>query len=123
MITHLTPSVPVLLVCATLAGVSVCQTAEAARGRARQNPARTTFVSDTGSLLRGPRFATEFGAVPSVSDLQAIKTHGCNALHLYAECFGQGYNPGTRSNAVDQVVAMTRTNGLYLVMTIGNWRN
>ncbi len=116
-------SVRVLLACVILAGFSVCQTAEAARGRACQNPARTTFVSDNGSLLRGPRFATEFGAVPSVSDLQAIKTLGCNALHLYAECFGQGYNPGTQSNAVDQVVAMTRTNGLYLVMTIGNWVN
>ena len=116
-------SVRLFLACAMLAGGSICQIAEAARGQARQNPAHTTFVTDSGSLLRGPRFATEFGAVPSVSDLQAIKTYGCNALHLYAECFGQGYNPGTRSNAVDQVVAMTRTNGLYLVMTIGNWTN
>jgi hypothetical protein len=98
---RLTPSVPLFLDCATLASVSVCQTAEAARGRARQTPARITFVSDTGSLLRGPRFATEFGAVPSVSDLQAIKTHCCSALYLYTECFARAYRSALPDPVLD----------------------
>ena len=90
------------------------------RGRPRLNAARTTFVADNGQLLRGPFFSTEYGTYPQLSQIQAIKSKGGNALHLYAESFSAGYAPGARTNQVDQVVAMTRSNGLYLVITIGN---
>jgi len=90
------------------------------RGRPQINAAKTTFVGDNGQLLRGPFFSTEYGASPVLSQMQAIKARGGNALHLYAESFSAGYAPGTRSNQVDQVVAMTRSNGLYLIITIGN---
>src|SRR6185295_19327146 len=50
-----------------------------------------------------------------------------NALHLYAEVFAPSYptngTPGYAASRVDQIVAATRTNGLYLVMTIGNGAN
>jgi endoglucanase len=94
------------------------------RGRPHLNAARTSFVADNGQLLRGASIGTEYGGGPSVSDIQYSVSRGCNAIHLYTEDFVSGYAPGSMSNYVDQVVAMTRTNGLYLVMTIANsWAN
>ena len=52
------------------------------------------------------------------------RSQGCNAVHLYAEDFVSGYAAGSMSNEVDQLVAMTRTNGMYLIITIANsWAN
>ena len=54
---------------------------------------------------------------------------GFNAVHLYAESFDASYPtngstaPGYSAANVDSIVAATRTNGLYLVMTIGNGAN
>lgn len=95
-------------------------TAEAARGRPYINAAKTTFVSDTGTLLRGAIISTEAGSVPSVADLQAIKNYGLNTVHCYAERRDYGYAAGAKASAVDLVVQRTRDAGLYLVITIGS---
>jgi endoglucanase len=99
------------------------------RARPRLNAARTSFVADNGQLLRGPFTSTEWtGAVPA-QDIANMKSLGFNAVHLYAETFDLNY-PNTGSTApgysvanVDAIVAATRTNGLYLVITIGNGAN
>lgn len=94
------------------------------RGRPHLNAARTSFVADNGQLLRGASAGTECGGAPSVSDIQYSASRVCNAIRLYAENFVSGYAPGSVLNHVDQVVAMTWTNGMYLVMTITNsWAN
>jgi len=93
---------------------------DAARGRPVLNAAGTTFVSDSGTLLRGPRVSTELGAVPTAADMQTIKSYGCNALHCYAERADYGYSAGAQATAVDALVQLTGDNGLYLIITIGN---
>ena len=94
--------------------------AMAARGRSSATTAKKTFVSDTGTLLRGPRISTEAGTLPQRSDLQAIKNYGCNAIHVYGERGDYGYAAGTRAAALDTIVQWTREDGLYLIITIGN---
>ena len=85
------------------------------RARPQLNVARTTFVADNGRPLRGP--------------YESMKDLGFNAVHLYAEVFDPNYpNPGSTAPGyavaeVDKMVQMTRTNGLYLIMTIGNGAN
>jgi endoglucanase len=93
--------------------------AEAARGRPVINTAGTTFVADNGNLIRGAIVSTETGVVPSLTDVQAIKNYGLNAIHCYAERSDYGYAAGAKAAAVDALVQMTRDNGLYLVITIG----
>lgn len=90
------------------------------RGRPVLNAGGTTFVADNGNLLRGPQIATSSGTAPSLSSLLAITNYGCNAIHCYAEGANAGYAAGTQSNAVDTLVRMTRTNGLYLIITVGD---
>jgi endoglucanase len=96
----------------------------AQRGRPHLNAARTTFVGDNGQRLRGPFTSTEWTAAST--DVAMIKGMGFNALHLYAESFDPRYPtngstaPGYSVANVDSIVTQTRTNGLYLVMTIGN---
>jgi endoglucanase len=96
------------------------------RGRPHLNIARTTFVGDNGQNLRGPFTSTEWtGPVPA-SQIASMKNLGFNAVHLYAESFNTNYPaagsqaPGYSAANVDAIVAATRTNGLYLVITIGN---
>ena len=93
--------------------------AGAARGRPVINAAKTTFVADNGSLLRGAIISTETGAIPSLAAIQTIKSYGLNAIHCYAERSDYGYPAGAKVAAVDAVVQMTRDNGLYLVITVG----
>ena len=94
------------------------------RGRPHLNAARTSLVADNGRLLRGPATGTEYGGSAPLSYFQYVTNRGCNAVHLYAENFVSGYAAGTQASYVDQVVAMTRTNGLYLIITIANsWAN
>ena len=94
------------------------------RGRPHLNAARSTFVGDNGQGLRGPFTSTEWTSAST--DVAMIKGMGFNALHLYAECFDARYPtngstaPGYSVANVDCIVAQTRTNGLYLIMTIGN---
>ena len=94
------------------------------RGRPHLNAARTTFVGDNGQRLRGPFTSTEW--TPASTDVAMIKGMGFNALHLYAESFDPNYpangstTPGYAVANVDAIVAQARTNGLYLIMTIGN---
>jgi endoglucanase len=99
------------------------------RGRPHLNASRTTFVGDNGQDLRGPFTSTEWtGAVPA-SQIASMKILGFNAVHLYAESFDPSYPtngstaPGYAASRVDQIVAATRTNGLYLIITIGNGAN
>jgi endoglucanase len=108
----------VLLV--VLAAVLGTGDARAARGWAHLNPTGTTLVADNGNLLRGPQTATSSGTTPSLATLLAITNYGCNAIHCYAEGANAGYAAGTQSNAVDTIVRWTRTNGLYLIITIGD---
>ena len=111
----------------SLAVIFIFATSEVAlgaRGRPHLSAARTSFVTDNDQLLRGPAFGTEYGNYTQLSDVQMVTNKGCNAIHLYAEDFVSGYAAGSMSNQVDQLVAMTRTNGLYLIMTIANsWAN
>jgi endoglucanase len=94
------------------------------RGRPHLNAARTTFVGDNGERLRGPFTSTEW--TTASTDVAMIKGMGFNALHLYAESFDISYPtngstaPGYSVANIDSIVAQTRTNGLYLIMTIGN---
>lgn len=99
------------------------------RGRPHLNAARTTFVGDNGQTLRGPFTSTEWtGPVPA-QNIANMKALGFNAVHLYAESFDASYPtngstaPGYSAANVDAIVAATRTNGLYLVITIGNGAN
>jgi endoglucanase len=97
------------------------------RGRPQLNAARTTFVGDNGQRLRGPYTSTEWTSAST--QVAAIKGLGFNALHLYAESFDANYPasgstaPGYASANVDSIVAQTRTNGVYLIITIGNGAN
>jgi len=118
--------VVITLACAVGLGV---QSAHAAppvpRGRPHLNAARTTFVADNGQDLRGPFTSTEWtGPVPA-QNIANIKNLGFNTVHLYAEDFNTNYPtsgsaPGYSAANVDAIVAATQTNGLYLVITIGN---
>lgn len=102
-----------------LAVLAFAARSEAARGRPYINTANTTFVADNGRLIRGAIYSSETGNVPSLASVQAIKNHGLNAIHLYAERSDYGYAAGAKAAAVDSLVQMTRDNGLYLVITIG----
>lgn len=99
------------------------------RGRPQLNAARTTFVADNGRLLRGPYESTEWTTAAPATNVAKMKELGFNAVHLYAEVFDPNYpNPGSNPPGyavaeVDKMVAITRTNGLYLIMTIGNGAN
>ena len=104
---------------AALVSLISIDTADAARGRPVINAAGSTFVTDTGSLLRGTIISTETGNVPTLTAVQNIKTRGLNAIHCYAERSDYGYAAGAKYAALDAVVQMTRDNDLYLVITIG----
>jgi len=99
------------------------------RGRPHLNAARTTFVGDNGQQLRGPYTSTEWTTATSWQNIANMKNLGFNAVHLYAESFDFNYPtngstaPGYHLAEVDKIVAETRTNGLYLVITIGNGAN
>ena len=99
------------------------------RGRPHLNAARTTFVGDNGQDLRGPYTSTEWTSATSWQNIANMKSLGFNAVHLYAESFDMNYPtngstaPGYSVANVDAIVAETRTNGLYLVITIGNGAN
>ncbi|MET0262518.1 MAG: RICIN domain-containing protein [Rariglobus sp.] len=113
-------SKPCLRLALLLGVVLFAHEAQAARGRPYINAARTTFVGDNGQLLRGAIISTETGAVPSLSSVQGIKNVGLNAIHCYAERWDYGYSAGAKVAAVDTAVKLTRDNGLYLVLTVGN---
>jgi beta-xylosidase len=104
-------------------------TANIQRGRPYLNATRTTFVADDGQPLRGPFTSTEWTPATSGQNIAAIKSLGFNAVHLYAEDFDPNYPaegstaPGYSMANVDAIVAETATNGLYLIITIGNGGN
>lgn len=106
--------------------------AQIPRGRPTLDADGVTFVGDNGQLLRGPFASTEWGNPPPLSAIQEIKLSGANAIHLYGEVFdpnyatgvpGSGTAPGYAVGRIDQMVQMTRDEGLYLVLTIGNGGN
>src|SRR5690242_17475232 len=100
----------VILIIATF--VFFSKNAYAERGRPYLNAAGTTFVADNGSLIRGSVLGS------NLSQGAAVTNYGLNAVHLYAES-ASGGTAGYNSNFVDAAVGMTRTNGLYLILTIG----
>ena len=102
----------ILFTLAVAGSILISANAEAARGRPVLNAGKSTFVSDTGTLLRGMICGSNPAAIPQTTN------YGCNAVHLYAESAG-GAAAGYNSNLVDSVVTMTRTNGMYLIITIG----
>ena len=116
----------ITLACALGVGASSARASlPVPRGRPHLNAARTTFVGDDGQDLRGPFTSTEWtGPVPA-QNIANMKNLGFNAVHLYAEDFNTNYPssgsaPGYSAANVDAIVAATRTNGLYLIITIGN---
>jgi endoglucanase len=123
------------LVCSLLAvylGLITASPTKAAslqRGRPKLNAAHTTFVADNGQDLRGPYTSTEWTSATSWQNIANMKNLGFNAVHLYAESFDMNYPnagstaPGYSVANVDVIVAETRTNGLYLIITIGNGAN
>lgn len=115
--TNCAPTLRLLLT--LLAFFTLALRSEAARGRPVINAAGTSFVTDTGTLIRGAIISTETGNVPTLAAVQSIKNYGLNAIHCYAERSDYGYSAGAKYAALDQVVQMTRDNGLYLIITIG----
>lgn len=109
LLTHIKSVLAVLMV---IVSVFASVDAWAARGRPQLNAAGTTFVADNGNLIRGMICGSALTSMPQVTN------YGCNALHLYAES-ASGGTAGYNSSLVDSAVAMTRTNGLYLIITIG----
>jgi len=82
-----------------------------------------TFVSDTGTLLRGARWSSDLGTgcpLPSHSAITNLRSLGLNTLHVYAETWNQGYSAGHCQSTIDQLVDWTAQDGLYLILTIGN---
>ncbi|MEM7350772.1 MAG: cellulase family glycosylhydrolase, partial [Acidobacteriota bacterium] len=99
--------------------------AEAARGRPFIG--RGTVLTDTGTLLRGPRVSLDRDVpAPTFTELQDIKNRGGNALHVYAEREGDpsdsgaGPTPGYKLAELTGLVNLTRTLDMYLVITVGN---
>jgi len=117
------------VVCFLLAASVAFSAARAASPRARPhlNAAHSTFVADNEQDLRGPYTSTEWTSAST--QVASIEDLGFNALHLYAESFDANYPasgstaPGYAAANVDSIVAQTRTNGLYLILTIGNGAN
>lgn len=109
-----------LAVLAILASAILTTDADAARGRPVFNAQKSTYVSDSGTLLRGAQMATDGGGTYPETTIAAIKDYGLNAVHLYAEKWGQSYSVGGRAAAVDAIVQHTRNHGLYLIITIGS---
>lgn len=95
-----------------------------------------TFVSDTGTLLRGSRWSTDLDPVvtptsfdcvkPAYADVQNLKQLGFNALHLYAEApnaLPAGSAQPAAGYCLDEardIANWTRDLDLYLIITIGN---
>ena len=105
------------------------QPASIPHGRPHLNAARTTFVGRQRPGLARPYTSTEWTGPVSAQDIADIKSLGFNAVHLYAEDFDPNYPnagstaPGYSAANVDAIVAETASNGLYLIITIGNGGN
>ena len=129
-ITSLVATAVIALACAFGFGIDDAHAAiPVPRGRPVLNAAHTTFVADDGQDLRGPFTSTEWTSATSWQNIANMKNLGFNAVHLYAESFDINYPnagstaPGYSVANVDAIVAETRTNGLYLIITIGNGAN
>lgn len=103
------------------AGAPASQPKAAGRGRPVLDAARRSFVSDRGTLLRGPRYSTDITfKSPDRQAIAGLRSLGCNTLHLYGEAFSAGKPAGHNVKVIDELVEWTRQDGLYLVLTIGN---
>jgi Cellulase (glycosyl hydrolase family 5) len=129
-----------LTLLAAVVALTLAATAHAQQ-RGRPTIQGTTLVTDTGHLLRGAIWSTDYApegqyTAPPEADIAALASHGINAVHLYAEAYRQPgfvypgttqaqqpYTAGSRAGEVDKVVAYTRKYGLYCVITIGNGFN
>jgi GH35 family endo-1,4-beta-xylanase len=92
--------------------------ASAARGRVVV--ADNTIKTDIGTLIRGARVSLDiWDETPSQADIDAMKSRGLNAFHIYAE-FADSNRPGGYNVAkVDNVVNLAEKNDLYVILTIG----
>ncbi|MDM7926418.1 MAG: carbohydrate-binding protein [bacterium] len=103
----------------SLASSGVHSGAAAGSGRGRVTLSGGTIVTDRGTLLRGARVSTDATErLPRRSDVTYVKQCGLNSIHLYAESFVR-HSPGQLHALVDSLVAWTRRDSLYLVLTIG----
>ncbi|KAJ3121567.1 nucleolar DEAD-box protein required for synthesis of 60S ribosomal subunit [Nowakowskiella sp. JEL0407] len=114
-------SIVTVLVVLQLLIVALVPSADAMRGRPKLNG--KTFVADNGRPLRGPYTSTEWVSTAAPKSMIAsLKNLGFNALHLYAEVFGN--NPaGYHASQVDSIVQSTADLDMYLVIVIGNGAN
>lgn len=108
--------------CISLFFMLVISVTMASRGRPSINSARSTFVSDRGTPLRGPRWSVDSkGALPHRSNVTQIKYQGGNVLHVYGESFADSkLVPGHYAHQIETLVNWTREDDLYMVLTIGN---
>lgn len=81
-----------------------------------------TLLTDTGSLLRGAFVSLDS---PSYSmctreEIAAVKELGLNTIHVYAENYWdeKQNGPGYNSNDMDNLVAWTAEESLYLIITM-----
>ena len=122
---------------ALLLALSLFSTTEALAARGRPTVSGGTFVTDTGQPLRGAQWSMDYnnGALPycftpsqcsskpctygapSCPMIDAIKTRGLNALHIYVE--KQGTPVGAHAVNVDQMIDWTDSAGLYAIIVIG----
>src|SRR4051812_30609277 len=84
-----------LLLVLTLSFAAAPASAQTPRGRSFMSARFTgmgtfiTFVSDTGTLLRGSRWSTDTAgcAIPTEAEIAALASKGLNALHVYGETY------------------------------------
>jgi hypothetical protein len=92
------------------------------RARPRVSRDSTTLLADNGGLLRGAYWSTDWnGRLPERDYLSVLKESGLNTLHLYGESFASGLKAGSYRESIDQLVRWTKEEGMFLVLTIGNW--
>jgi hypothetical protein len=92
------------------------------RARPKVSMNFSTLLADNGELLRGAYWSTDWnGSLPRRDYLSLLKKLGLNTLHLYGESFAAGLKAGAYRESIDQLVRWTKEEGMYLVLTIGNW--
>ena len=90
--------------------------------RQRVKVVNKTVVSDCGTLLRGAAqgLDTPPNAYPwKREELSSIKAAGLNTIHIYGEMYQ--LPTGSRMSQIDEAIQWAKEEGLYVILTIGNW--
>ena len=96
------------------------------RDRPQLNFVPTTFAANNGKDLRGPFTSTEWADPVPAQSIASMRGLGFNSVYLYAATFDPNYqangstDPGYSAANVDATVSEAESNGLYLIITIGN---